>query len=188
MPGVGERIDGSPVLTVLPVDAIPSIDNPVYVWVAKADRSMRAEEPVLGVTDGKTAKVYSAWQLNHHEIVNDTAGKLPIAVTWRPLCSTGIVYARPVVEGTLLSFGVSEKLWKDVLVMYDRETGSLWSHVTREAVRGRLAGNCLAILPSTLSFWFAWKGFSPGNAPVGTVTERTVHSVCFPMSKSRMIG
>lgn len=77
-----EMIQGSPVITVLPVDAIPAIDNPRYVSVAEADRYMRPDEFVLGITDGKTAKAYSAWQLNHHEIVNDSLGNLPLAVTW----------------------------------------------------------------------------------------------------------
>lgn len=77
-----EVLQGSPILTVLPVDAIPAIDNPKYVSVAEADRYMRPDEFVLGITDGKTAKAYSAWQLNHHEIVNDSLGNLPLAVTW----------------------------------------------------------------------------------------------------------
>lgn len=75
-------IQGSPILTVLPVDAIPPIDNPRYVSVAEADRFMRPDEPVLGITDGKVAKAYSTWHLNHHEIVNDSLGDLPLAVTW----------------------------------------------------------------------------------------------------------
>ncbi len=75
-------IQGSPILTVLPVDAIPAIDNPRFVPVGEGDRFMRADEPVLGITDGKVAKAYSTWQLNHHEIVNDTLGDLPLAVTW----------------------------------------------------------------------------------------------------------
>jgi hypothetical protein len=77
-----EVIQGSPILTVLPVDAIPAIDSPRYVSVAEADRFMRPDEPVLGITDGKVAKAYSTWQLNHHEIVNDSLGDLPLAVTW----------------------------------------------------------------------------------------------------------
>jgi Protein of unknown function (DUF3179) len=80
--GEPDVIQGSPILTVLPVDAIRAIDNPRYVSVAEADRFMRPDEPVLGITDGKVAKAYSTWQLNHHEIVNDGLGELPLAVTW----------------------------------------------------------------------------------------------------------
>lgn len=77
-----EMVGGSPILTVLPVDAIPAIDDPRYVTVAEADRWMRPEEQVLGIRDGQVAKAYSTWQLNHHEIVNTTLGKVPVAVTW----------------------------------------------------------------------------------------------------------
>lgn len=75
-------VDGSPVMTVLPKDAIPAIDAPTFVSAREADQMMQPDEPVLGVTDGKVAKAYSLWQLNHHEIVNDQLGTLPIAVTW----------------------------------------------------------------------------------------------------------
>jgi hypothetical protein len=34
------------------------------------------------VFDGTVAKAYSLWQLDHHEIVNDTLGDVPIATTW----------------------------------------------------------------------------------------------------------
>ena len=71
--------DGTDVIQGSP---IPAIDNPRYVSVGEADRFMRPDEPVLGITDGKVAKAYSTWQLNHHEIVNDSLGDLPLAVTW----------------------------------------------------------------------------------------------------------
>ncbi len=80
--GGPDIVEGSPILTVLPVDAIPALDNPRYVSAAEADRYMRPEEPVLGISDGTAAKAFSAWQLNHHEIVNDILGDLPLAITW----------------------------------------------------------------------------------------------------------
>lgn len=78
----GEMVNGAPIITVLPKDAIPAIDDPKFVSTRDADRVMSPDEPVLGVTDGSMAKAYSLWQLNHHEIVNDWIGKLPVAVTW----------------------------------------------------------------------------------------------------------
>jgi hypothetical protein len=71
------------------------------------------------------------------------------------------VYARPVVEGKLLSFGVSGKLWKDALVMYDRETGTLWSHVTGVAIQGALAGKRLQAVPAMQTTWAEWKQLYP---------------------------
>lgn len=76
-------IEGQPMYTVLPMDAIPAIDEPVFVSVLKAEGFMHPHEPVLGVVgaDG-SARAYSAWHLEGHEIVNDVLDGLPIAVTW----------------------------------------------------------------------------------------------------------
>lgn len=76
-----EDLRGSPLYKVLEPDEIPSIDDPQFV---PADRAtfMKDGEPVLGVFDGRVAKAYSLWLLDHHEIVNDTLGDLPIAATW----------------------------------------------------------------------------------------------------------
>lgn len=75
-------VDGSPIIIVLPKDAIPAIDEPRFVSVREAGQLMAPDEAVLGITDGTIAKAYSLWQLNHHEIVNDRLGTLPVAVTW----------------------------------------------------------------------------------------------------------
>ena len=74
-------IDGDPVMRGLPKDAIPAIDEPTFV---RADRAtfMTDDEYVIGVFDGTTAKAYSTWHLNGHEIVNDTLGSAAITVTW----------------------------------------------------------------------------------------------------------
>lgn len=75
-------IDGEPVITVLGKDAIPAIDRPQFVSVQEANRDFRDDEPVLGIRQGEVARAYSLWQLNHHEIVNDQVGDLPLAITW----------------------------------------------------------------------------------------------------------
>lgn len=43
---------------------------------------MRDDEPVIGVVVDGVARAYSTWFLDHHEIVNDTFGDEPVAVTW----------------------------------------------------------------------------------------------------------
>ena len=76
-------IEDEPLMEVLPRDAIPAIDDPTYVSAAEADAFMLPDEPVLGVVgaDG-TARAYSAWHLDHHEIVNDVLDGEPLAATW----------------------------------------------------------------------------------------------------------
>lgn len=63
-------------------DAILAIENPSFVSGAEADKFMSDREPVIGLFDGTTAKAYSAWALEAHEIVNDRFGERPVAVTW----------------------------------------------------------------------------------------------------------
>ncbi len=47
-------------------------------------------------------------------------------------------------------------LWRNSLVMMDKETGSLWSHVVGEALQGPLKGNVLKTLPAVQTSWSAW--------------------------------
>ncbi|NDJ87438.1 MAG: DUF3179 domain-containing protein, partial [Chloroflexi bacterium] len=60
------------------------------------------------------------------------------------MCFTGIVYARDL-NGVVYDFGVSGKLIMNTLVMYDRQTESLWSQILGEAVEGDLRGEVLLL-------------------------------------------
>ena len=46
-----------------------------------------------------------------------------------------MVYARTLGSQSY-TFQVSGMLWRNSLIMRDRETGSLWSHVTGEGLSG----------------------------------------------------
>ena len=43
-----------------------------------------------------------------HEIVNDVVGGVPVAVTFCPLCNTGIVFNRRL-DGRVLAFGTPRR-------------------------------------------------------------------------------
>jgi len=70
------------IVTLLPPDAIPSIDNPKFLAAEEADGAYQPDEPVLGVEIDGDARAYSIPHLSGHEIVNDIVGGVPIAVTW----------------------------------------------------------------------------------------------------------
>ena len=76
-----ERLDGDRVYSLLGPDSIPAIDEPDMVTAQGAD-FMADDEQVLGVVVGGQAAAYSIWHLDRHEIVNDTLGDEPLAVTW----------------------------------------------------------------------------------------------------------
>lgn len=52
-------------------------------------------------------------------------------------------------------------LFKDGLVMYDRQTDTLWTQVDGRAVRGRLAGQQLQIVPAIHATWKEWRALHP---------------------------
>jgi hypothetical protein len=56
---------------------------------------------------------------------------------------------------------VSGKLIMNALVMFDRQTESLWSQFLSRSVRGELAGTELEIIPLTLTTWDKWKELHP---------------------------
>ena len=70
------------------------------------------------------------------------------------------MYARSV-GGRTLTFGVSGMLYRDALVMFDRETGTLWSQIDGHAVNGPLLGQTLQALPAVHATWKEWKSLYP---------------------------
>ncbi len=76
------------------------------------------------------------------------------------MAHTGVVYTREV-NGKELELGVSGKLYKDALVMFDRETGTLWTQVDGKALRGPLTGSHLTEVPAVQTSWKAWKKLHP---------------------------
>ena len=70
------------------------------------------------------------------------------------------MYAREI-DGEEFSFGVSGKLIRNVLVMYDRQTESYWSQLLGESVAGTMVGTKLDFLPSWMMTWEQWKDLHP---------------------------
>ncbi len=81
-PEVVATIGGDDIYQVLPVGAIPAIDDPSFVSGAAANAQMSPGEPVLGIVLHGEARAYSLWQLDAHEIVNDEIKGTAIAATW----------------------------------------------------------------------------------------------------------
>lgn len=72
------------------------------------------------------------------------------------------MYARDV-DGKTVTLGVSGLLWNRSLVMYDRETGSLWSHILGQAMQGPLTGKELKQVPSVMTDWQSWQKQHPSS-------------------------
>jgi hypothetical protein len=131
-----------------PKDGIPSIDEPQFQPVAD-ETEVKPNEPVIGLEIGGDARAYPLRILMWHEIVNDTVGGEPVAVTYCPLCNSAVVFER-VVKGEVTTFGTTGKLRNSDLVMYDRLTESWWQQFTGKAIVGEMTGTQLEILPARL--------------------------------------
>lgn len=71
-----EILSGGP-----PKDGIPAILEPKFVSPAKVD-FLRDSDAVIGVEIAGATRAYPIRILNWHEVVNDTVGGQPIAVTF----------------------------------------------------------------------------------------------------------
>ena len=68
--------------TILPRDAIPAIDDPVFIMAEEASQNLVDRDLVIGVSINGEHKAYSTAFLSSHEVVNDVIGGKPVAVTW----------------------------------------------------------------------------------------------------------
>ena len=158
----GEIFSGGP-----PRDGIPAIREPRFISIAEADELYVDGSPVLQVTINGDARAYPLDILIWHEIVEDVVGGVPVAVTYCPLCNTAITFDRRI-EGTVYDFGVSGLLRNSDLVMFDRQTESLWQQIGGVAIVGDMVGARLTVLPSTIAAWGDFKA----QYPEGIVLSR----------------
>ncbi|MBC7965891.1 MAG: DUF3179 domain-containing protein, partial [Fuerstia sp.] len=152
------------------------------------DARLTADEPVLGVWTGKSAKAYPLSVLANRGFVVDEIDGEPIVVLWEPASNSAAAY-RPVANqprkyqapqpdkngvsppnaGVPLPAGAAELPARPVTLkrndkpnggIIDTESGSQWD-VTGRAVDGELTGWTLTWLDSTQVKWFAWSAEYP---------------------------
>jgi len=158
-------------------DGVPALTDPA-VWTAadletarrqrRRGKTLLAGDRVIGVTLGGADRAYPLRYLVWHEVVNDTLGGEPIAVTYSPLCDSAAVFRR-AVGGETLELGVSGLLHNSNLLLYDRRPGgrgeSLWSQLLARAVAGpaAAAGRALDTVPLELTTWGEWLARHPAT-------------------------
>jgi len=136
----------------VPKDGIPSIDNPKFEPAQDRKDWLAPTEPVIGLEINGDARAYPLRVLTWHEIVNDTVGGQPVAVTYCPLCNSAMVFDAEV-DGQHLDFGTTGKLRNSDLVMYDRQTETWWQQFTGRGIVGKYTDTKLEVLPSRLESW-----------------------------------
>ena len=152
---LSEVMSGGP-----PKDGIPALSNPVFIPSTNETRLAGREPVITYAPEGATARAYPVRYLMWHEIVNDTVAGSPIAVTFCPLCNTGIVFSRRL-NGQTLSFGVSGLLRNSDMVMYDRESESWWQQALGLGIVGRHSGQELTQLTAWMESWDSFRTAHP---------------------------
>ena len=149
---------------------------------ANKDNRLPRKELVVGLDLNGQAIAYPFQSIVDQPVINDFFAGTELLVTFDPTSETGAVFNRNV-DGRTLSFrpisieafqalfGKSDGAssggimlgdpQRELLLMQDIETGSVWQALTGRAIEGPLQGTVLVREPSHYSFWFAWSDFHP---------------------------
>ncbi len=166
-----------------PVELSSVSDKDSLASRAAADTRLPADEPVLGVWGGKSARAYPVAALAKAGMIRDTLDGQPCLVLWQPKTKTASAYRpeaspprkfkapRPNEDGvsppdepasnastravTLKADGAG-----GAAPYVDAETGSRWD-VAGRAVEGKLKGWTLTWVDSVQVKWFAWAADYP---------------------------
>ena len=157
------------IIEVMPRDSgIPAIYEVDYVL--KDEYYLDNSSLIIGVFQNDIAKAYPIMILDRHEIINDVIGNTSIAVTYCPLTDSPLVYSTDEYS----EFGVSGNLFKNNLVMYDRETDSMWSQLYLRSIKGELKNQRLDFFSSTYIDWGTWRTLYPETKLVALPQHFTV--------------
>ena len=158
-PRVGSA-DGDPIVQMAPARRFKNLDSPRFVPLREHSDPPFRSEKVVGLWLAAPPRMYPLGLLDTYEVVNDAAGGVPFVVARCPLSDITAVFDRRVGDRTL-TFENSGALWRDTLVMRDRETGTYWTPATGRALWGPLAGETLAGIPAALTTAEAWRELEP---------------------------
>ena len=173
-----------------PRDFLPSLDAPAVMRGADMlrwneehrTRYVVSNDRVAGVVVNGEARAYPLDVLNAHEVINDTLGGVPIAVSYSPLTDSLVVFDRRI-DGAERTFHVSGLLYNSNLVMYDRTAGadgsatpsastagaSLWSQRGMRAIAGPAAAHDAQLIPlpdANITSWRMWTAVWPDTTVI----------------------
>ena len=154
-----------------PKDGIPAISDPKLIKAEMAEY-LSGDDRVVGINIDGVAKAYPISILNWHEIVNDEINGQNYAITYCPLCGTAVAFDANI-DGKVTEFGVSGLLYNSDVLLYDRNTESLWSQITSSSVAGKMVGKKLKRIPISHTTWLDWQQKHPDTL---VISDKTGHS------------
>ena len=138
-------------------------DRAGVIGESSEDGRLARKDFVLGLRLSAGQKAYAFVDLERERVLNDRVGDRAVLIAFNGEAGAAVAYD-PVVGGESLTFERYENYGGPGLGLLDRETGTVWSGLTGEALAGELAGQRLETIPSFTVFWFAWSDYFPDTA------------------------
>lgn len=170
---------------VLSPGDIPPVVQPSFGSVGSARDWLGLDAPVVVVRIGADVRAYPLAILLQHEVVDDAVGGVPVAVTYSPIANAAVVLDRRVRSLTL-TFASSGKVYLSDMVLFDRETKSLWPQMIGAASAGELKGSVLRVVPSQLSSFGDFVHAYPNGRVLARPGSATYSSTPYPDYDSRL--
>ena len=144
---------------------------------AELKSAISDEEEIIGVLNGTTATAYPLRVLAHHQVVNDETQEPPVLVYYGNNSRTAAAFQCAKREAGLC-FGCTGFLYKNVDLLYDLATESLFLPMTGSFVAGQRLGESVAAAPSAVMTLAEWRKLYPSTR---VMTENTgVKSARYP--------
>ena len=165
-------VDGDPVVQMAEPGYFRSETNPRWTESSSHTDPPGDGERLLGLEIRGVRLAYPIGLLDRAEVVNDGLDGRTWVAARCALTHVAAVYEREV-DGRVLTFENSGALWRDTLVLRDRETGTYWTAATGRAIAGELAGRRLTPVPATYTTAEAWRRAFPDSrwVDIGTPTS-----------------
>jgi hypothetical protein len=155
-------IGGDPLVQMAPATRFRSGSDPLRRAPAAHSHPPAARDRVLGLRIGDEALAYPIGLLDRVEVIDDQGYGRSWVVARCALTRVAAIYDRSI-DGRVLTFENSGALWRDTLVLRDRETGTYWSAATGASLSGPLAGRRLQPMAATYTTEEAWRKSYPGT-------------------------
>jgi len=125
------------------------------------DRRLPADERVIGISVGNSAKAYPVSLLATNPVIRDIVGGRELVVLWYASTRSAAIYEpRMEDENVPARLKLEHNPQIPTAPFMDKETFSHWT-IEGRAVEGPLKGKALVWLPGVQCKWFAWAAEYP---------------------------
>jgi len=125
----GDVFDGGP-----GKDGIPALQSPEFESVATI-QTVNPNDLAIAVKHNGDVKIYPHDIMDWHEIVNAGPADDPYILSYCPLTGSALAWLSTAAHANS-SFGVSGLLYNSNLILYDRQTDSVWSQMFEISISG----------------------------------------------------